>query len=83
MKLLNTNYERCEPGLGLDFSIEVRASLQTILRYPDAWPIISEDVRRCLVNRFPYGILYSIEQSQIFVLAVMHLRRHPNYWKER
>ncbi|MEK6539488.1 MAG: type II toxin-antitoxin system RelE/ParE family toxin [Deltaproteobacteria bacterium] len=76
-------YENCEPGLGYDFSIEVHAAIQNIVNYPTAWPIIGEDIRRCLVNRFPYGIIYSIEQGEIFILAVMHLRRHPDYWKNR
>lgn len=72
-------YKGCEPGLGYDFSIEVFTSIQNIVNYPTAWPVIEEDVRRCLVNRFPYGIIYSIEQDGVF----MHLRRHPDYWKKR
>ncbi|MEK6725341.1 MAG: type II toxin-antitoxin system RelE/ParE family toxin [Deltaproteobacteria bacterium] len=76
-------YENCEPGLGYDFSIEAHAAIQNIADYPTVWPIIEEDVRCCLVNRFPYGIIYSIEQDGIFILAVMHQRRHPDYWKNR
>lgn len=76
-------YEECEPGLGYDFSIEVFAGIQNIANYPAAWPVIEEDIRRCLVNRFPYGIIYQLEKSQIFILAVMPLRRHPDYWKHR
>jgi plasmid stabilization system protein ParE len=76
-------YEDREQGLGYDFSIEVFNTIQNIVNYPNAWPIIEEDVRRCLVNRFPYGVIYSIEQDEIFILAVMHLRRHPDYWKNR
>ncbi len=76
-------YEGCEPELGHDFSIEIFTSVQNIVNYPTAWPVIEEDVRRCLVNRFPYGIIYSIEQNEVFILAVMHLRRHPDYWKKR
>ncbi len=76
-------YGDCEPGLGYDFSIEGRVAIQNIVSYPTAWPIVEEDVRRCPVNRFPYGIIYSIERGEIFILAVMHLRRHPDYWKNR
>lgn len=76
-------YEECELGLGYDFSIEIFTAIQNILSYPTAWPVIKDDVRRCLVNRFPYGVIYSIEQSEIFILAIMHLRRHPDYWKGR
>lgn len=76
-------YEECEPGLGYDFSTEVFAGIQNVVNYPTAWPVMEEDVRRCLINRFPYGILYSIERGDIFILAIMHLRRHPDYWKKR
>ncbi len=76
-------YEDCERGLGYNFSIEVLATIQNIVTYPTAWSVIEEDVRRCLVNRFPYGVIYSIEQGTIFILAVMYLRRHPDYWKNR
>jgi len=31
---------------------------------------------------FPYGVIYSIEQDEILILAAMHLRRHPDYWKK-
>ena len=76
-------YEDCEPGLGYDFSIEVYSAMQHITDYPKAWPILEDDVRRCLTNRFPYGILYSIETDTIFILAIMNLHRHPDYWKDR
>jgi toxin ParE1/3/4 len=48
-----------------------------------AWPILEGDVRRCLVNRFPYGVLYSVESDRVYVLALMHLHRRPGYWKDR
>ena len=76
-------YEDCEPGLGLDFSREVYVTIQNALTYPTLWPEIETEVRRCLVHRFPYGLLYSVEPHGIFILAVMHLHRDPDYWKHR
>ena len=76
-------YEECENGLGEDFSLEINSTIRNILAFPTAWPTIDEPVRRCLTYRFPYGVLYSIEQDGIFILAVMHLHRHPDYWKKR
>jgi hypothetical protein len=76
-------YEACEAGLGYDFSFEVFSTVQNIANSPAAWPVMEDEVRRCLVNRFPYGVLYSIESTEIFILAVMHLRRVPDYWKKR
>ena len=76
-------YEGVEQGLGLDFSREVYASIQNAADYPNLWPIIDPEIRRCLVHRFPYGVLYSIESTGIFIIAVMHLHRDPDYWKQR
>jgi toxin ParE1/3/4 len=76
-------YEDCDPGLGIDFSREVYAAIQNASDYPAMWPEIAEQVCRCLVHRFPYGVLYSVEPDGIFILAVMHLHRDPDYWKHR
>jgi len=76
-------YEEYESGLGEDFAIEVYATIQHILAYPEAWLTLDGDIRRCLTSRFPYGVLYSIETDEVFILAVMHLHRHPDYWKHR
>lgn len=76
-------YEKCESGLGEDFAMEVHTTIQNILAYPEAWPTVDGDIRRCFTNRFPYGVLYSIEPDGIFLLAVMHLHRYPGCWKHR
>ena len=76
-------YDKIESSLGEEFSLEVLAALSNALSYPNAWPTLEGDVRRCLVNRFPYGILYSVEPERIFVLALVHLHRRPGYWKDR
>lgn len=76
-------YEERREGLGFDFSIEVHTAIQRICEYPQAWPVLEGGIRRCLTNRFPYGIVYSEERGEVFILAVMHLHREPGYWKGR
>lgn len=76
-------YEGCEPGLGWDFALEVRETIQNVITFPRTWPALEGDVRRCLTHRFPYGVLYSIEGDAVLILAVMHLHRDPGYWKGR
>ncbi|PIP84572.1 MAG: plasmid stabilization protein [Elusimicrobia bacterium CG_4_9_14_3_um_filter_62_55] len=76
-------YERSQTGLGWDLSIEVRCTIGNIVRHPSAWPVLEGNVRRCLTRRFPFGVIYAIEGADILILAVMHLRRHPDYWKSR
>lgn len=76
-------YEDCDSGLGADFAREIHAAIRNVVDYPTMWPVIDDDVRRCMVHRYPYGVLYSIETSGVFILAVMHLHRDPDYWKQR
>jgi len=76
-------YEDHEAGLGQDFSIEVLTAIRHITAHPMAWPVVEDDVRQCLVNRFPFGVLYCLDSAGVFVLAGMHHRRRPDYWKAR
>jgi len=76
-------YEDKEKGLGYDFALEIYSTIQRILAQPTAWAVIEENIRRSLVKRFPFGILYSHTEEEIFIVAVMHLNREPDYWKER
>ena len=76
-------YQECKDGLGAQFAYEVQKTIQRILEYPTAWQKLDGDIRRCLTNRFPFGIIYFQKDNEIIVLAVMQLHRKPNYWKER
>lgn len=76
-------YEECEDGLGYDFAVEVYIAIERIAAHPKAWQCIEEDIRRSMLSRFPYGILYVEEKNKIYILAVMHLHRDPDYWKHR
>ncbi|MFZ2445296.1 MAG: type II toxin-antitoxin system RelE/ParE family toxin [Syntrophobacteraceae bacterium] len=76
-------YEGCRPGLGYDFAAEVRSTIENILSFPKAWPVLEGEIRRSQIPRFPYGIIYTEENEAILILAVMHLHRDPEYWKRR
>jgi plasmid stabilization system protein ParE len=76
-------FEEIERGLGYDFAVEVYLAVERTTAFPKAWPILEGNIRRCLVSRFPYGILYSEEKESIFIVAVMHLHRDPEYWSDR
>ncbi|WP_209332957.1 type II toxin-antitoxin system RelE/ParE family toxin [Lunatimonas salinarum] len=73
-------YESKRVGLGKDFMDEVYYAVKRITDNPMAWSQLSQRTRRCLVNRFPFGIIYQIRDHEILVLAVAHLHRKPRYW---
>lgn len=77
-------YESCCTGLGVDFTYEVQNTIRGVCSFPQIWPIFEAPVRRALLHRFPFGLLYTVEtNNEILILAVMHLHREPQVWKER
>lgn len=51
-------YEQSRTGLGLEFAEEMYATIARIVEYPHAWTALSSNTRRCLANRFPFGIIF-------------------------
>jgi plasmid stabilization system protein ParE len=76
-------YESQAHNLGRDFLYIIESNLKNISKNPLRWPIIDHGVHRRLINRFPYSILYKLDDSQIIIVAIMHLHRRPNYWLDR
>lgn len=76
-------YKNRGANLGHRFSREVQATIRQVVTTPDRWRVLEEDVRRCLVRVFPYLVLYTIEADFILIIAVMHGKREPGYWKHR
>jgi len=76
-------YELEVPGLGARFKVEVKRGIRRIREYPDTWAKEKNDVRRYLLHTFPYKILYSIEEDYIYIIAIAHSHRHPDYWIDR
>lgn len=76
-------YSDAEPGLGMAFYTEIESAIELIEGYPDLWIEIGGGIRRCLVRRFPYAILYTRETSRIFIYAIMHTKHEPGYWRNR
>lgn len=76
-------YETQGKGVGTRFYNEVFAAIDRIVDHPSAWPSIDGEFRLCRTNQFPFGIVYSIEKQYILVVAVMHNRRRPGYWRYR
>ncbi|MBM4048013.1 MAG: type II toxin-antitoxin system RelE/ParE family toxin [Planctomycetes bacterium] len=76
-------YNEQRPGLGYEFAAEVKSTLDRIASFPNAWPKFSHRARRCITNRFPYGVLYQVREDHVLVVAIMDLRRDPKRWEER
>lgn len=76
-------YETCEPGLGLAFALEANLALERAVKYPTAWTSLNTIFRRTLLRRFPFGLIYTLDENILLVVAVMNLHREPGYWQNR
>lgn len=76
-------YQKLAINLGNEFLDDVFSTILRIIEFPDAFPKLSRKSRKCLVNRFPFAIIYQVREEEIFIVAVTHLSRKPGYWKKR
>ena len=76
-------YDLESPGLGSSFVDEVNAGFHRIRTYPDAAAEVAPGIRRLVLAKFPYSLVYEIRDDAIRVLAVAHQSRRPYYWRER
>lgn len=76
-------YDDQVPGLGEDFLEEVELTVAFAAKQPAAGTPVEGALRRLLVHRFSYGVIYRERDDRLEILAVAHLHRHPDYWRHR
>lgn len=76
-------YDELVFGLGKSFVIEVERCLNIIKSNPLAYPIVRQNIRKAVIMKFPFSILYKPVDENVYILAIMHQKRKPNYWSKR
>ena len=70
-------YDKQRLGLGEELRAEVYSAIEKILANPMQFVVIKAGIRRCLVRRFPYAILFRVVNDDLIrVLVIRHHRRH-------
>lgn len=78
-----SHYNEQQPGLGATLRTEVYAAIAFVRQNPEIYAE-AKGVRRALVKRFPYSIIYRLFPNQrIRVLVIRHHKRHPEYGSRR
>ncbi len=77
------HYEMQRVGLGHDFLLCIEEGLSKIERNPAHYRIIYKELRRISIRRFPYRILYLVQNNSVIVTAVFHARKDPQAWESR
>lgn len=76
-------YDSESPGLGALFLDQLDVGYQRILENPHASAEIDPDIRKLVLAKFPYSLIYEVDGDAVLILAVAHQRRRPHYWRER
>jgi hypothetical protein len=81
-------YDDPRVGLGDEFLAEVKETIAEIAGERETFSRLESyarlhDVRRCLLDRFPYLIIFACRPSETLVVAIAHAHRRPLYWLER
>ena len=74
-------YNEQREGLGLEFAFELKQTLLRMKHHPLAWAPLSDRVRRCRINRFPYSVIYEVRHDTLIIAAVQHHSRAPVNWR--
>jgi plasmid stabilization system protein ParE len=76
-------YDQQADGLGKEFLDELDRVIRRVVAYPLSAIEIEPGLRRGLLARFPYGIIFGLDGDTLVVVAVAHLHREPRYWADR
>jgi len=76
-------YEDKRKGLGHEFLLQVDAGFNFLLKNPTISKIEYKETRQHIIRRFPYKIIYLVENEKIIILAVLHLKRSPSLTARR
>lgn len=76
-------YQSASTGLGDDFLDDVQRVVDSLCEHPYLGSAVASNLRRMLLHRFPFSIIYSVEVDVILVVAVAHSSRRPGYWQDR
>ena len=77
-------YRRARPGLESEFRHEIDAGIDRIANSPLLYPLVEAQIRRCIVHRFPYSILFRVVDADcVRVLVIRHHKRHPQFGSTR
>jgi toxin ParE1/3/4 len=76
-------YREVSRRVAAAFMMSVQDAIDQIVEFPESAPIIRGQVRGKIISRFPYTLMYRVEEDVVLVLAVAHHKQRPEYWIDR
>jgi plasmid stabilization system protein ParE len=78
-----SGFRDISPELSTRFGAELERVYSSIAEYPQMHPVVYGKFRRALLRKFPYSLFYTVEESLILVVGVVHQSRDESTWKRR
>ena len=76
-------YANIDPQLGLRFYQEIERIIIAVCDQPNRFSRFSPPARRALARKFPYSVVYLDQPDRVWIVALMHAKRQPGYWRAR
>lgn len=76
-------YNLQSTGLGEKFLDEVLETIELISHFPQLWSQNTENTRKAVLRKYPFNLIYSLFEDKIYIIAVAHQNREPEYWIDR
>lgn len=76
-------YNLQSSGLGEKFLDEVLETIELISRFPQLWAQNTKHTRKAVLRKFPFNLIYSKLEDNLYIIAVAHKNREPEYWVDR
>ena len=76
-------YDQQRSGLGEEFLNDVRRVAELLDENPELGRMLRDGCRSIVLNRFPFSLMYELEDTGVRILAVAHQKRRPDYWRGR
>ncbi len=76
-------YNLQSPGLGEKFLDEVLETIEIISSFPELWSQNTKNTRKAVLRKFPFNLIYAKLEDEIYIIAVAHQNREPEYWINR
>ena len=76
-------YELQVSTLGENFLDIIESAIAEIVDHPETFPVIDDGIRKLVVRRFPFSVLYQVFNNEIIIVAIMHHKQKPRYWIDR
>jgi toxin ParE1/3/4 len=78
-------YEARRPGLGVELVMMLERAVDEIREAPEASPLWQpgRPYRKFVMRRFPYVVMFTVDDDSVEVVAIAHAKRRPGYWMDR